>query len=100
MGALYAFVGVNTERLPDFDDQRFAMDLLEHKHVLVAPGTSFNVPYKTHFRVTNLPEPSVLADVFGRMEELLENYAAGDHPVSRPTPVACGRDRSMTYGLE
>jgi alanine-synthesizing transaminase len=87
MGALYAFVGVNTDALPDFDDQRFAMDLLEHKHVLVAPGTSFNVPYKTHFRVTNLPEPNVLADVFSRMDELLENYAAGDDPVSRPSPL-------------
>jgi alanine-synthesizing transaminase len=86
-GALYAFVGVDTQRLPGFDDRRFAMDLLEHKHVLVAPGTSFNVPYNTHFRVTNLPEPEVLADVFGRMEELLDNYAAGDEPVSRPTPL-------------
>ena len=37
-GAMYAFIGVQTERLPEFDDQRFAMDLLEHKHVLVAPG--------------------------------------------------------------
>ena len=73
--------------LPDFDDQRFAMDLLEHKHVLIAPGTSFNVPYKTHFRVTNLPEPNVLADVFSRMDELLENYAAGDDPISRPSPL-------------
>jgi len=87
MGALYGFVGVNTDVLPDFDDQRFAMDLLEHKHVLVAPGTSFNVPYKTHFRVTNLPEPNVLVDVFSRMDELLENYAAGDDPVSRPSPL-------------
>jgi alanine-synthesizing transaminase len=87
MGALYAFVGVKTELLPDFDDQRFAMDLLEHKHVLIAPGSSFNVPYKTHFRVTNLPEPNVLTEVFNRMEELLENYAAGDDPVSRPTPL-------------
>jgi alanine-synthesizing transaminase len=86
-GALYAFVGVNTQRLPGFDDRRFAMDLLEHKHVLVAPGTSFNVSYNTHFRVTNLPEPDVLADVFSRMEELLDNYAAGDQPVSRPTPL-------------
>ena len=68
------------------------MDLLEHKHVLVAPGTSFNVPYKTHFRVTNLPEPSVLADVFGRIEELLENYAAGDHP-GLPADVRCVRSR-------
>src|SRR5512145_2369567 len=86
-GALYAFVGVDTQRLPGFDDRRFAMDLLEHKHVLVAPGTSFNVSYNTHFRVTNLPEPDVLADVFHRMEELLDNYAAGDEPVSRPTPL-------------
>ena len=86
-GAMYAFVGVDTRRLPGFDDRRFAMDLLEHKHVLVAPGTSFNVAYNTHFRVTNLPEPEVLSDVFGRMEELLDNYAAGDEPVSRPTPL-------------
>ncbi len=86
-GALYAFVGVDTQRLPGFDDRRFAMDLLEHKHVLVAPGTSFNVSYNTHFRVTNLPEPDVLADVFVRVEELLDNYAAGDQPVSRPTPL-------------
>jgi alanine-synthesizing transaminase len=86
-GALYAFVGVDTQRLPGFDDRRFAMDLLEHKHVLIAPGTSFNVPYNTHFRVTNLPEPEVLADVFNRMEELLDNYAAGDEPVTRPTPL-------------
>lgn len=86
-GALYAFVGVDKKKLPNFDDQQFAMDLLEHKHVLIAPGTSFNVPYNTHFRVTILPEPAVLADVFGRMEELLDNYAAGDTPVSRPSPL-------------
>ena len=87
MGALYAFVGVDTKALPGFDDRQFAMDLLEHKHVLVAPGTSFNVPYATHFRVTNLPDPAVLEDVFGRVEELLDSYAAGDEPVSRPSPL-------------
>jgi alanine-synthesizing transaminase len=86
-GALYAFVGVDANKLPGFDDRQFALDLLEHKHVLVAPGTSFNVPYNTHFRVTNLPEPAVLADVFARIEELLDNYAAGDEPVSRPSPL-------------
>ena len=72
--------------LPAFDDQQFAMDLLEHKHVLLAPGTSFNTPYKTHFRITNLPRPEVIADVFRRMEELLDSYAAGAEPVSRPAP--------------
>jgi alanine-synthesizing transaminase len=74
-GALYGFVGVKTPELPDFDDQRFALDLLEQKHVLIAPGCSFNVPYRTHFRVTNLPDSAIIRDVFGRMEELLTAYA-------------------------
>jgi len=86
-GAMYAFVGVQSESLPDFDDQQFALDLLEHKHVLVAPGTSFNVPYRNHFRITNLPDPQMIAEVFGRMEELLHNYAVGDLPVTRPNPA-------------
>jgi alanine-synthesizing transaminase len=76
MGALYAFVEVREDVLPDFDDQTFALELLEHKHVLVAPGVSFNVPYRNCFRITNLPEPQVLATVFTRIEELLEARAA------------------------
>ncbi|MGP8164368.1 MAG: aminotransferase class I/II-fold pyridoxal phosphate-dependent enzyme [Steroidobacteraceae bacterium] len=76
MGALYAFVEVRGDVLPDFDDQAFALDLLENKHVLVAPGVSFNVPYRNCFRITNLPEPQVLATVFERIEELLDARAA------------------------
>ena len=75
-GAMYAFLGVDREALPDFDDQRFALDLLEQKHVLVAPGVSFNVPYRSHFRVTTLPDAVTLRAVFGRIEELLHGYAA------------------------
>ncbi|HEY0800758.1 MAG TPA: aminotransferase class I/II-fold pyridoxal phosphate-dependent enzyme [Steroidobacteraceae bacterium] len=76
MGALYAFVEVRGDVLPDFDDQAFALDLLEKKHVLVAPGVSFNVAYRNAFRITNLPEPEVLGTVFTRIEELLEAQAA------------------------
>jgi alanine-synthesizing transaminase len=75
-GAMYAFVGVDTGVLPDFDDQQFTLDLLEQKHVLVAPGVSFNVPYRNHFRITNLPDAATLRDVFGRIDELLSAYAA------------------------
>jgi len=74
-GALYAFVGVGDD-LPGFDDQTFAFDLLNKKHVLVAPGVSFNVPYNTHFRITNLPDASTLRTVFNRMGELLDDYRA------------------------
>jgi alanine-synthesizing transaminase len=80
-GALYAFMGVDTERVPDFDDQTFALELLERKHVLVAPGVSFNVPYRDHFRVTNLPDASTLATVFGRINELLTEIAERPRPV-------------------
>lgn len=73
-GALYAFMGV--EGIPHFDDDVFALDLLERKHVLVAPGISFNVPYNTHFRITNLPDPATMAVVFERMHELLAEYAS------------------------
>ncbi|HEY8539315.1 MAG TPA: aminotransferase class I/II-fold pyridoxal phosphate-dependent enzyme, partial [Steroidobacteraceae bacterium] len=85
-GAIYAFIGIRDGVLSDFSDQQFAMDLLEHKHVLVAPGTSFNAPYKTHFRITNLPTAEVIEDVFRRIEELLDSYASGAQPVSRPGP--------------
>src|SRR5690349_15865854 len=73
-GAMYGFIGVNTKELPNFDGQQFALDLLEQKHVLVAPGTSFNVPYKNRFRVTNLPDAATLREVFGRIESLLTTY--------------------------
>jgi alanine-synthesizing transaminase len=76
MGALYSFVEVRGEVLPDFDDQAFALDLLEKKHVLVAPGVSFNVPYRNAFRITNLPEPQIIATVFERIEELLDAHSA------------------------
>jgi alanine-synthesizing transaminase len=76
MGALYAFVEVRSDALPNFDDQAFAMELLEKKHVLVAPGVSFNVPYRNAFRITNLPEPQQLRTVFERIEELLDAQAA------------------------
>jgi alanine-synthesizing transaminase len=74
-GSMYAFVRVKTEELPDFDDQTFALDLLEQKHVLLAPGTSFNVPYSDHFRTTLLPDAPLLKKVFARIDELLSTYA-------------------------
>ncbi|MBM4213990.1 MAG: pyridoxal phosphate-dependent aminotransferase [Gammaproteobacteria bacterium] len=78
-GALYGFIGVSDE-IPGFDDQAFALELLEQKHVLVAPGVSFNVPYTNHLRITNLPDAATLRTVFARMGELLEEYR--QRPVS------------------
>lgn len=76
-GALYAFIRADTEALPGFDDEAFAMDLLEQKQVLVVPGSSFNVPYRDHFRVTLLPDEDTVREVFARMEELFHGWTRG-----------------------
>jgi alanine-synthesizing transaminase len=72
-GAMYAFPAIDTSMIEHFDDQRFALELLEKKHVLVAPGSSFNVSYRNHFRLTSLPTARKLKTVFERMEEVLED---------------------------
>jgi len=75
-GAMYAFPSARRDMLPDFHDQRFALELLEKKHVLVAPGSSFNVPYRNHFRITTLPDERQIDTVFQRMEDALDLMAA------------------------
>jgi len=75
-GAMYAFPCVDPERVPGFHDRRFALELLEKKHVLIAPGGSFNVPYRDHFRITTLPDERQMAVVFERIEELLDLLAS------------------------
>lgn len=71
-GSMYAFIGADKRRIPDFNDHRFAMELLEQKHVLIAPGSSFNVDYDNYFRVTILPDAETLHEVFARMNAVLE----------------------------
>jgi alanine-synthesizing transaminase len=77
MGALYAFPSVDLKKLPAFDDARFAMELLETEHVLVVPGSSFNIREHNHLRLTFLPDEDTMAEVFVRMERQLARMAAG-----------------------
>ena len=58
-----------------FDDHDFALEMLEQEDVLIVPGTSFNVPYRDHFRVTLLPEAPVLREVFARVDRVLSRRA-------------------------
>ncbi|MFQ6313490.1 pyridoxal phosphate-dependent aminotransferase [Lysobacter capsici] len=74
-GALYAFPAVVGAAAQGFDDHRFALELLETEDVLVVPGSSFNVPYRNHFRVTLLPQPADVREVFGRIERVLDLHA-------------------------
>ena len=85
-GALYAFPSVTGAARVGFDDHAFALELLETEDVLVVPGSSFNVPYRTHFRATLLPQPDELREVFARIERVLDRHA--ERAQARQTAVA------------
>lgn len=75
MGAMYAFVRLRENVSRNITDQAFALQLLEDKHVLLAPGSSFNTDYQDHFRITTLPDADTLHEVFGRIDSVLAAYA-------------------------
>ncbi len=74
-GAMYAFIRLDDSLAGKLDDRAFALELLESKHVLVVPGSSFNTPYSDHFRITTLPDPDVIKEVFLRIDTLLAQHA-------------------------
>lgn len=73
--ALYGFPSVVGAAAIGFDDHAFALEMLESEDVLIVPGSSFNVPYRNHFRVTLLPEPAQMREVFARIERVLARRA-------------------------
>ncbi|MDH3835069.1 MAG: aminotransferase class I/II-fold pyridoxal phosphate-dependent enzyme, partial [Nitrosopumilus sp.] len=75
MGAMYAFIKLDDCFAGNLDDRTFAQELLEEKHVLVAPGSSFNTPYSDHFRITTLPDADTINIVFDRIDSLLSQRA-------------------------
>jgi alanine-synthesizing transaminase len=75
MGAMYAFIKIDERFSKRMDDRTFALQLLEEKHVLVAPGSSFNTPYTDHFRITTLPDTATMHVVFDRIDAMLEQAA-------------------------
>ena len=76
LGALYAFPTVTGPVADGFDDYAFALTLLETQNVLLVPGSSFNFADTRHFRMTLLPPPDLLAEVFGRIGAVLDDACA------------------------
>lgn len=79
-GALYAFPSVRTAGFAQFDDEDFALELLESEGVLIVPGTGFNIRERNHFRLTLLPQPAEIDDVFTRIDRCLSRIATRSAP--------------------
>lgn len=72
--AFYMFPKIDTEMHHINDDNKFALDFLNAKHVLIVSGTGFNWPAPDHFRVVCLPEASVLSEAMNRLGDFLADY--------------------------
>lgn len=72
--AFYIFPKIDTKRYNIVDDERFALDLLKEKHILVTHGGGFHWSQPDHFRIVYLPEVEVLKEACGKLTEFLRTY--------------------------
>ncbi|MEN6617437.1 MAG: pyridoxal phosphate-dependent aminotransferase [Syntrophorhabdus sp.] len=75
MGALYLFPKIDVKKYNIIDDQKFLLDFLTAKKVLMVQGTGFNWPHPDHFRVVFLPSVEEITQVAERMADFLKEYS-------------------------
>ncbi|MBO4770184.1 MAG: aminotransferase class I/II-fold pyridoxal phosphate-dependent enzyme, partial [Clostridia bacterium] len=72
--AFYVFPKIDVKRFNITDDNRFALDLLKSKRILIVPGKGFNLSEPDHFRIVYLPRPSILKEAAAKMRDFLDGY--------------------------
>ena len=72
--AFYIFPRLDTDRFGIRDDERFALDFLREKHILVTHGGGFHWEKPDHFRIVFLPEQPVLLEAARRLGDFLQDY--------------------------
>lgn len=72
--AFYIFPKIDTKKFNIVNDERFALDLLKEKKILIVHGSGFNWGAPDHFRVVYLPRIEVLKDAMDKMGDFLSTY--------------------------
>ena len=72
--AFYIFPKIDTKRFHITDDEKFALDFLREKKVLIVNGSGFNWPAPDHFRIVYLPDVELLRTATQRLADFLETY--------------------------
>lgn len=72
--AFYIFPKIDTKKFNIKDDEKFALDLLRDKKILLINGRGFNWQEPDHFRVVYLPRVEVLEDAMGKLRDFLTYY--------------------------
>ena len=72
--AFYMFPKIDTKKFNITNDEKFALDLLRDKKLLIVHGGGFNWGQPDHFRVVYLPRIEVLKDAVGKITDFLSYY--------------------------
>lgn len=72
--AFYIFPKIDTKKFNITDDEKFALDLLKDKKLLLINGKGFNWGEPDHFRVVYLPRIEVLEDAMAKLGDFLSYY--------------------------
>lgn len=72
--AFYIFPKIDTQKFNILDDERFALDLLRDKKLLVVQGSGFNWGRPDHFRIVYLPRIEVLEEATKKLSDFLSGY--------------------------
>ena len=73
-GAFYTFPKLDVKKFNITDDEKFCIDLLHEKHVLLVPGKGFHWEDPDHFRIVYLPRVEVLREAIGAIGDFLDGY--------------------------
>lgn len=72
--AFYIFPKIDTKKFNITNDEKFALDLLREKKLLIVHGGGFNWKEPDHFRVVYLPRVEVLEEAMGKLGDFLSYY--------------------------
>ncbi|MBQ9833083.1 MAG: aminotransferase class I/II-fold pyridoxal phosphate-dependent enzyme, partial [Clostridia bacterium] len=72
--AFYIFPKIDVNKFNIVDDEKFALDLLRDKKILLINGRGFNWHKPDHFRVVYLPRIEVLEDAMDKLKDFLTYY--------------------------
>ena len=72
--AFYIFPKIDVKKFNIVDDEKFALDLLRDKKILVVHGGGFNWEKPDHFRVVYLPRMEVLQEAVGKLGDFFTYY--------------------------
>ena len=72
--AFYIFPKIDTKKFNITDDEKFALDLLREKKILLIHGGGFNWKEPDHFRVVYLPRVEVLEKAARNIADFLRTY--------------------------